>query len=150
MCYLHLISSITPCLLQGARLGDSVLGVTTPGRFEYSGGVYYYNDLTSTEPVTTVSRELELGLTRAPSVRAAIDLAIDFPEFDPHNVPKVTETLYGKYLLVWRLLWVRWTQRFPALIIYTAKLEYFTTLIFHVCQFPLHIHVIFFYYSLLI
>ena len=91
---------IPPCLLQGAQLDDSVLGVTTPGRYDYTGGVYYYDNLTSIDPVSMQERELELGLTRGPSVRAAVEpvknLPADTPTSDPRNVPGVVDSMYGK------------------------------------------------------
>ena len=93
--------SIDQCmhLLQGAQLSDSVLGVTTPGRFDYSGGVYYYKNLTSTKPVTAQSRDQELGQTRKSSVRAAVSIpavSTDIPLSDPRNVPGVPDSMYGE------------------------------------------------------
>lgn len=90
--------SIDQCmhLLQGAQLSDSVLGVTTPGRFDYSGGVYYYKNLTSTKPVSVQSRDKELGQTRESSVRAAVSMSTDIPLSDPRNVPGVPDSMYGE------------------------------------------------------
>ena len=84
--------------MQGAQLNDT-LGVTTPGRFTYSGGVYYYNNLTTTDPVSEVPRDLELGLTREASVRAAVENFLDAPLGDPRNVPGMGYTEYGECLV---------------------------------------------------
>ena len=85
-------------MLQGTQLSDSVLGVTTPGRFAYTGGVYYYNNLTSTQPVTSVISDSDLGLTRGPSVRAAVGGGLDTPLDDSRNVPNSKNTIYGWYI----------------------------------------------------
>ena len=82
--------------MQGDQLTDSVLGVTTPGRFRYTGGVYYYENLNTTEPQTTVPVDLQLGLTRHRSVRARVDDFLDTPATDPLNVPDIEDTEYGE------------------------------------------------------
>ena len=82
---------------QGIQSSDSVLGVSTPGRFSYTGGVYFYNNLSSTEPQTTISRDLKLGLTRQHSVRAHVDIFVDLPHTDPINVADNPDSIYGKW-----------------------------------------------------
>ena len=82
--------------MQGAQPSDSVLGVTTPGRFKSTGGVYYYNDLNSTEPQTTETNDLQLGLTKYRAIRAAVQNNLDTPVLTPKNVPNVQESEYGE------------------------------------------------------
>ena len=82
--------------MQGDQSSDSVLGVGTPVRFSATGGVFYYNNLTSIEPQSVISVDLELGLTRRYSVRARVDDSLDVPFGDPINVPLNSESLYGE------------------------------------------------------
>lgn len=69
-------------LMQGRDLSDSVLGVGTPGRVGNRGGVYFYANLSSTEPQDT-SNDAQLGLTRVATVPAGV-------------VNKSPNTLYGE------------------------------------------------------
>ena len=82
--------------MQGDQSSDSVLGVGTPVRFIATGGVFYYNNLTSIEPQSVSQVDLELGLTRRYSVRAHVDDAIDTPNDSPINVPLNRDSLYGE------------------------------------------------------
>ena len=82
--------------MQGDQLTDSVLGVTSPGRYTYTGGVYYYNNLNTTEPQSFVERHTDLGLTRYRSIRARVDQSLDLPQTDPLNVPNVDDSYYGE------------------------------------------------------
>jgi len=89
-------------LPQGRDLSDSVLGVGTPGRYSNTGGVYFYFNLSATEPQDT-SSDAELGLTRIATVRAIVrgPIAgrIDSRSFTDGyaNVPNNTDTLYGEW-----------------------------------------------------
>ena len=58
--------------------------------------MYYYSNLTSTEPQTVGISDLQLGLTRGPTVKAAVDNSLDTPIADPRNVPNVRESEYGE------------------------------------------------------
>ena len=83
--------------MQGDQSSDSVLGVGTPVRFSATGGVFYYNNLTSIEPQSLQNPvDLELGLTRTYSVRARVDTALDVPTTSPINVPSNSDSLYGE------------------------------------------------------
>ena len=82
--------------MQGDQSSDSVLGVGTPVRFSATGGVFYYNNLTSIEPQSLISDDLELGLTRRYSVRARVNVSFDLPIADPSNVPLNSDSLYGE------------------------------------------------------
>ena len=87
--------------MQGEQLSDSVLGVGTPVRFGATGGVYYYNNLTSIEPQTEDNNyhiDLQLGLTRMYTVRAHVDSSLDTSLIPSTiNVPSNTNSLYGEY-----------------------------------------------------
>ena len=83
--------------MQGDQSSDSVLGVGTPVRFSATGGVFYYNNLTSIEPQSLSSDDLELGLTRRYSVRAHVNDSFDSPVGDPINVPLYSDSLYGEF-----------------------------------------------------
>ena len=55
--------------------------------------MYYYNNLTSTEPQSPDQLDQQLGLTRRASVQASVsETADDIPE----NVPAGEDTIYGK------------------------------------------------------
>ena len=85
--------------MQGDQLSDFVLGVGTPVRFGATGGVFYYNNLTSIEPQAEYSNDLQLGLTRMYTVRARVDDPLDTPIIDsPINVPSNRDSLYGEYV----------------------------------------------------
>ena len=56
--------------------------------------MYYYSDLTSTEPAG-VARQLELGETRRPTVNAHVDINVDLTA-GPLTVPNAKNSLYGK------------------------------------------------------
>ena len=83
--------------MQSDQLSDSVLGVGTPVRFSATGGVFYYDNLTSIEPQSQESDDLQLGLTRMYTVRARVDNSRDTP-FTPINVPSNIDSLYGEYM----------------------------------------------------
>lgn len=83
-------------LIQGDQSSDSVLGVGTPVRHSATRGVFYYNNLTSVEPQSFESDDLELGLTRRHNVRAHVNTNLDGPPTDPINVPLNRDSLYGE------------------------------------------------------
>ena len=58
--------------------------------------MYYYNNLNTTEPQSTVGSDLHLGLTRHRTTRARVDDSLDLPISDPLNVPNVENSKYGK------------------------------------------------------
>ena len=60
--------------------------------------MYYYSNLNTTEPVTRETGDLELGLTRGPTVRAAVESNLDNPVGDPRNVPSVGHSEYGEVM----------------------------------------------------
>ena len=55
--------------------------------------MYYYDNLTSTEPQSPDQLDQQLGLTRRASVQASISVIADDI---PANVPVGEDTIYGK------------------------------------------------------
>ena len=87
-------------VLQGSVLSDSVLGVTTPGRYGNTGGVYFYANLSFTEPQSTSAADLELGLTKGPLVKAGRDDILKSGSNNPErNVPNNPDSLYGEWVI---------------------------------------------------
>ena len=83
--------------MQGDQLSDSVLGVGAPVRFSATGGVFYYDNLTSIEPQSQESDDLQLGLTRTYTVHARVADSLDEPLTCPVNVPFNRNSLYGEH-----------------------------------------------------
>ena len=83
-------------VFQGSVLSDSVLGVTTPGRYDNTGGVYFYANLSSTEP-RAINSDDQLGLTRMATVPAGLRTEPSGVVDDSNsiNVPYLPDTLYG-------------------------------------------------------
>lgn len=81
---------------QGSQLSDSVLGVTTPGRYIFRGGVYYYDNLTSTMPMSTDDEDRQLGLTRTFSVPASVGSSIEGQNAPIPNTPDELDSIYGE------------------------------------------------------
>ena len=86
-------------VFQGSVLSDSVLGVTTPGRRDNTGGVYFYRNLSYTNPQTSWPADLELGLTKAPSVSAHLVSGSE------GNVPSNPDSLYGEWVASYSIHW---------------------------------------------
>lgn len=82
--------------VQGDQLSGSVLAVSTPVRFDATGGLYYYNNLSSTNEQTMEQSDLELGPTRKPTIGARTDRSLDSLPYTPINVPSSPNSLYGE------------------------------------------------------
>ena len=85
--------------MQADQLSGSVLAVSTPVRFGATGGLYYYNNLSSTNEQSTIQSDLELGPTRKPTIGARTDSALESPKARPINVPSSPDSLYGEEII---------------------------------------------------